>query len=296
VTEITVAVVSYNTRALLERCLASLAPTGADVWVVDNGSTDGSRDIVAPERLIVPERNLGYGAAVNLVAARAYSPWLVASNADVVVEPGALDALAAAAGPRTGAVAPRLVLPDGSTQHSVLPFPTVGFTAAFAAGLTSAVPRLGDRWCVPGRWDASRAREVPWAVGAFLLLRRSAFEEVGGFDERQWLFAEDLDLGWRLARAGWTTRYEPSAVVHHHESAATGVAFGDARTERTQAATYAWLRRRRGRAVAATVAALNVAGAAARRDRRWAGIHARTGLGLGAKSSEVIPRGSPSRE
>ena len=281
VTEVTVSVVSYNTRPLLERCLASLAPTGADVWVVDNGSTDGSREIVPADRLIAPERNLGYGAAVNLVAARTSSPWLVASNADVVVGPGALDALVAAAGPRTGAVAPRLVLPDGSTQHSVLPFPTIGFTAAFAAGLTSAVPRLGDRWCVPGRWDPSRARDVPWAVGAFLLLRRAAFEEIGGFDERQWLFAEDLDLGWRLSRAGWSTRYEPSAVIHHDESAATAAAFGSGRTERTQAATYDWLRRRRGRAVAITLAALNVAGAAARRDRRWTGIHARTGLPWG---------------
>lgn len=277
--EITVAVVSYNTLALLEGCLASLRGTGADVWVVDNGSTDGSQEVVPPDRLIVPERNVGYGSAVNLVAARTSSPWLVASNADVVVRPGALDALVAAAGPRTGAVAPRLVLPDGSTQHSALPFPTVGFTAAFACGLTSAVPSLGDRWCVPGRWDATRAREVPWAVGAFLLLRRAAFDEVGGFDERQWLFAEDLDLGWRLVRAGWTTRFEPSAVVAHHESAATSTAFGDARTERTQQATYDWLRRRRGRPVATTVAALNVLGAAARRDRRWAGIHARTGFG-----------------
>jgi N-acetylglucosaminyl-diphospho-decaprenol L-rhamnosyltransferase len=154
----------------------------------------------------------------------------------------------------------------------------VPFTLAFALGLTSFVPRLGDRLCVPGRWDPSRPRLVPWAVGAFLLLRRAAFDEVGGFDERQWLFAEDLDLGWRLQRAGWTTRYEPSAMVRHHESAATGAAFGAARTERTQEATYDWLRRRRGPAVARTVAALNVAGALARRDRRWAGIHARTGL------------------
>ena len=277
-TEFTVAVVSYNTRGLLERCLASLAGSGADVWVVDNGSTDGSPEVVPPERLITPSRNVGYGAAVNLVAARTSSPWLVASNADVEVAPGALEGLAAAAEARTGAVAPRLVLPDGTTQHSALPFPTLGFTAAFALGLTSAVPALGDRWCVPGRWDASRARAVPWAVGAFLLLRRSAFDAVGGFDERQWLFAEDLDLGWRLARAGWSTRYEPAAVARHHESAATNAAFGDARTERTQAATYAWLRRRRGRAVATTVAALNVAGALARRDRRWAGIHRRTGL------------------
>lgn len=267
---ITVAVVSYNTRALLARCLASLADTGADVWVVDNGSTDGSRDVVPADRLLAPGRNVGYGAAVNLVAARTSSPWLVAANADVEVARGALDALVAAAGPRTGAVAPRLLLPDGSTQHSVLPFPTVAFAAGLAAGVR--------RDLVPGHWDPSIARAVPWAVGALLLLRRAAFDEIGGFDERHWLFAEDLDLGWRLARAGWETRYEPSAVVRHHESAATRAAFGAGRTERTQAETYAWLRRTRGPVTARAVAALNVLGAAVRRDRRWAGIHWRTGL------------------
>ena len=114
-------------------------------------------------------------------------------------------------------------------------------------------------------------------------------DEVGGFDERQWLFAEDLDLGWRLRRAGWETRYEPSAVVDHHESAATAAAFGTARTERTQAETYAWLRRTRGAAIARTVAALNVAGAVARRDRRWAAIHARTGLGRHLEQRRAVP-------
>jgi GT2 family glycosyltransferase len=273
VRSLTVAVVSYNTRSLLERCLASLE--GFDVWVVDNGSTDGSQDVVPSGRLLVPDRNVGYGAAVNLVAARTSSEWLVAANADVVVTPGAVERLVLAADARTGAVAPRLVLPDGSTQHSVLPFPTVPFTAAFALGLASLA---GDRLCLPGRWDPSRPREVPWAVGAFLLLRRRAFDEIGGFDEHHWLFAEDLDLGWRLRRAGWTTRYEPTAVVEHHESAATGAAFGASRTERAQAATYEWLRRRRGPVRARAIAALNVAGALARRDRRWASIHARTGL------------------
>jgi GT2 family glycosyltransferase len=279
-TSITVAVVSYNTRSLLERCLASFSGTGADVWVVDNGSTDGSADVVPPARLLQPGRNLGYGAAVNLVASQTSSEWLVAANADVeLADPGVLARLVsvAAGDGRVGAVAPRLLLPDGSVQHSVLPFPSVRFTLAFALGVTS-VSSLGDRACVPGRWDPSRARVVPWAVGALLLLRRSAFEAVGGFDERQWLFAEDLDLGWRLTRAGFVTRYEPSAVAVHHESAATGAAFGSSRVLRTQAATYDWIARRRGPVRARVVAGLNVAGALARRDRRWAGIHARTGL------------------
>jgi GT2 family glycosyltransferase len=288
--DVTVAVVSYQTRDHLRACLASLE-SQADVWVVDNGSTDGSPEMVRSEfgwaTLVEPGSNLGYGAAVNLVAERTSTPWLVASNADVALEPGALDALLAAAraDPRAGAVAPRLLLPDGSTQHGVHPFPTVPFTAAFAAGLTRP---FADRLCLVGAWDPERARRVPWAIGAFLLLRREAWDAVGGFDERQWLFAEDLDLGWRLRRAGWATRYEPRARVRHAASAATD-AFGPERTDRWMLATYAWLARRRGLATARLVAGLNVAGAlrralltrdqAARRaNLGWARLHARAGL------------------
>jgi GT2 family glycosyltransferase len=290
--EVAAAVVSYQTREHLRACLASLeAERASEIWVVDNGSTDGSVAMVREEfgavRLVEPGANLGYGAAVNLVAARTATPWLVAANADVAVEPGALAALlrAGSRDPRAGAVAPRLLLPDGSTEHSVHPFPGLGFTAAFALGLTRPV---AERLCLAGAWDPSRARRVPWAIGAFLLLRREAWDAVGGFDERHWLFAEDLDLGWRLRRAGWATRYEPGARVHHAGSAATG-AFGAERAERWQRATYAWLLRRRGLAVTRAIAALNVLGALGRaalardRSRRatflgWARLHWRTGL------------------
>jgi N-acetylglucosaminyl-diphospho-decaprenol L-rhamnosyltransferase len=292
VPDVAVAVVSFQTREHLRACLASLDGSGAEVWVVDNGSTDGSPEMVREEfpavRLLEPGENLGYGAAVNLVARQTSTAWIAASNADVVVEPGALDALVRAGerDPGAGAVAPRLVLPDGSTEHGAHPFPGVRFAAAFALGLTRP---FAERLCLIGAWDPERARRVPWAIGAFLLVRRSAWDAAGGFDERQWLFAEDLDLGWRLRRAGWATRYEPSAVVRHAGSAATGATFGAERTERWQRATYAWLLRRRGAAVMRTVAALNVAGALGRaavtRDhsRRalyigWARLHARTGL------------------
>lgn len=288
--DVTVAVVSYQTRSHLRACLGSLEGAG-DVWVVDNGSTDGSREMVRDDfgwvTLVEAQENLGYGAAVNLVAARTSSPWLAASNADVVLEAGALEALLAAArtDPRAGVVAPRLVRPDGTTEHSAHAFPTLGFTAAFALGLARP---FGERLCLPGAWDPERARHVPWAIGAFLLLRREAWVAVGGFDERQWLFAEDLDLGWRLRQAGWATRYEPRARVRHAGSAATG-AFGDERDDRWMRATYAWLLRRRGLVETRTVAALNVVGALARavfaRNRgrrasylRWARLHARAGL------------------
>src|ERR1019366_47153 len=100
--------------------------------------------------------------------------------------------------------------------------------------------------------------------GAFLLLRRTAFDAVGGFDHRQWMYAEDLDLGWRLSAAGWITRYEPRARVLHASGAATSAAFGSDRVPRFMRATYAVIVRRRGVARTWITAAINVLGAVAR--------------------------------
>ena len=270
---VTVAVVSWNTRELLLRCLQSLAADveqrRAQVWVVDNGSSDGSVQAVREQapwaEVVQAGENLGFGRAVNLVARRTESEWLACANADVALEPGALETLLSAArDARTGCVAPRLLLADGSTQHSVYPLPTLAFTIAFNFGLPRVVPTLGDHLCLEGYWEPDRGRPVPWAIGAFLLLRRSAFTSVGEFDERQWMYGEDLDLGWRLHDAGWTTRYEPRARVLHAAGAATEIAFADDGVERYMRATYAVLRRRRGPSLTRLTAAINVVGAAVR--------------------------------
>jgi GT2 family glycosyltransferase len=306
---VAVAVVSWNTRDLLGACLDSLEPEAlagrAEVWVVDNASSDGSADLVrdryAWASLIEAGDNLGFGAAVNLVAARTGTEWIAPSNADVALTPGALETLLEAGrrDPAAGAVAPRLVLDDGSAQQSVHAFPTVAFTALVAAGAHRLSRSLADRMCIEGRWDPDRPRIVDWAVGAFILIRRAAWDEVGGFDPRQWLYAEDLDLGWRLARAGWRTRFEPAAIMRHHSEAATQQAWPDRTTDRWLQSTYDWLRLRRGRLRAATTAAINVAGAAARwalltpiavtrsgRDRRatmarWTRLHWNAGIRSG---------------
>ena len=105
---------------------------------------------------------------------------------------------------------------------------------------------------------------MPWAIGACLLPRRTAFEAVGGFDQRQWMYAEDLDLAWRLRRGGWLTRYEPRARVSHESGAAARLAFGRERAGRFMGETYSVLRRRRGPLYMSLIAAINVAGAGAR--------------------------------
>jgi GT2 family glycosyltransferase len=275
---VTVAIVSWNTRDLLARALDSLHPEvragRAEVWVVDNASADGSPDLVRERypwvHLVASEENLGFGRAINLVAGRTESEWIATANADIALHPGALETMLAAGerDPEAGAIAPRLLLPSGDTQHSVFAFPTVPFSAILATGVYKLSRTLGDRLAFVGHWDTERDRRVPWAVAAWLLVRRAAWEEVGGFDERQWMYAEDLDLGWRLAMAGRPTRYVPAAHVEHESAASTTQLFGPELAPHWQRATYGCLARRRGVARTKAVAALNAVGAAL----RWAKV------------------------
>ncbi len=282
-----VVVVSWNTRELLAACLSSLEPDResglCEVVVVDNDSTDGSAAMVTERfpgvALVEAGANLGFGVAVNLGARTGEGgpPWLVAANADVEVEPGAIAALLGHAGaePSLGAVVPRLIAPDGSTQHSVHRFPDLWLSVAAISG-AGRLPWLGDRLLIEGRWNPERARDVPWAHGAFMLFRRSAFDAVGGFDERQWMYAEDIDIAWRLAEAGMRIAYEPAARVRHAGSAAAVQAFGDERSARHIRAVYAWMARRRGLARARAFALVNTIGSALRwalaQPRRLAGF------------------------
>jgi GT2 family glycosyltransferase len=285
-----VAIVSWNTRDLLARALESLRPEAergrAEVWVIDNASTDGSPDLVRERfdwvHLIASDENLGFGTALNRIAGQTESDWIATANADIALRPGALEALLEAGDrdPRAGAIAPRLVLPTGDTQHSVFAFPTITFAFLLAVGAFKFSKTIGDRRAFPNHWDTERARRVPWAIAAFLLVRRSAWDEVGGFDERQWMYAEDLDIGWRLHNAGWATRYEPRAHVDHESAASTSQLFGPELAPHWQRATYGCIARRRGTGYARVVALLNMLGATllwlrlvlrARRDPKLAG-------------------------
>jgi N-acetylglucosaminyl-diphospho-decaprenol L-rhamnosyltransferase len=311
--QVTVAIVSWNTRDLLRRCLESFEDDSrCEVWVVDNASSDGSAEMVRDEfpwvRLEALDENIGFGRAVNRVAAQTDSPWLAIANADIALEGAAAshagagashgagasqratDALgtlirAGDADPRAGAFAPRLRLPYGSTQHSVFSFPTIANALIISSGIGRLIRPLGERALLLGSFDPDRPRVVPWAVAAFLLVRREAWDAIGGFDERQWMYAEDLDLGWRLRQAGWHTRYVPDAVIEHSDGAAARQAFGDTgRTERWQRATYAWMLERMGPARTRAVALIHIAGQLPRllgsrraAARWWIGLH-RAGL------------------
>jgi len=225
-----VAVVSFQTRDELERCLLSVrAAQPVETIVVDNGSTDGSIALVrsrfADVRLIVSERNGGYGAAANQAIAASTAPAVLLLNSDTELEPGALEALGRylADHPSAAVVGPRLENSDGSLQPSTLAYPSAADMLMGDTGLHLLVRRLPwvrERFLRTWAHDAPRA--VPWVVGAALAIRRRAFDAVGGFDERYFMYWEEADLCRRLATAGFETHYAPVTTVRHARSVSTG--------------------------------------------------------------------------
>jgi N-acetylglucosaminyl-diphospho-decaprenol L-rhamnosyltransferase len=216
-------VVNYNSRRHLEACLASLAAAGVEqVVVADNGSADGSDAVAraAGAAWYPTGGNLGYGRAANLGADAEGAPeadYLLICNPDIEVRPGAITTLVAALGadPRLGAVGPRLSNSDGSLYPSARTFPDlVDAMGHGLLGLVAPRNRFTRRYRLLD-WDHSTAARVDWISGACFLVRRSAWDQVGGFDPAFFMYMEDVDLCWRLGRAGWAIGYEPAAEVVH---------------------------------------------------------------------------------
>ncbi len=222
-------VVNYESGPALARCVERLlheAP--GELVVVDNGSVDGSlaelRRRVPEVTVVDPGRNLGYGAAANRGAAATTASALLVCNSDLEVGPGSLGVLARAldAGPDRGVVGPLIRDPGGRRYPSARRFPALTDAAGHAVlGLLAPDNRFTRAYHQAHLEEASGVEEVDWLSGACLLLKRSAFEEVGGFDESYFMYAEDVDLCWRLARAGWTSAYVPGAEVIHLQGVST---------------------------------------------------------------------------
>jgi GT2 family glycosyltransferase len=269
--EVDVGIVSWNTRELTLDVIRRLREDQPEsllrVFVRDNGSTDGTPEAIAetfPDvTLDADGRNLGFGAGMNRLIARSDGPWFFALNSDAWPARGAVARLVttAEAHPRAAAVAPRLERPDGSLEHSTYPFPSWEVAAITALGLYR---RFGRRRAqelqLVGAWHHDVSREVDWAVGAALLMRREALDAIGGFDERFFMYAEDLEWGWRAHRAGWETWFEPAAVVTHVGNASGAKAYGGTRTLTYLRNTYRFYAREHGRGSTAVYRALNLAG------------------------------------
>ena len=226
-----VVTVTYSPGPHLERFLASLSMATelpVTVLLADNGSTDGTPQAAVERypnvRLFDTGANLGYGTAVNRAVAQLDDDdWMIVANPDVQWGPGSIDALLAAAvrWPRAGALGPLVRDPDGSVYPSARHLPSLvrGSMHAVLGPLWKRNP-----WTTAYRQERFEPTERPvgWLSGSCLLVRRSAFSQIGGFDERYFMYMEDVDLGDRLGKAGWLSVYVPSAEVLHHKGHSTG--------------------------------------------------------------------------
>jgi N-acetylglucosaminyl-diphospho-decaprenol L-rhamnosyltransferase len=227
-----VVTVTYSPGPHLDRFLASLSlatERPVSVLMADNGSTDGTPQAAVERypgvRLFSTGANLGYGSAVNRAVARLddAEEWVVVANPDVQWGPGSIDALldAAARWPRAATLGPLIRDPDGSVYPSARHLPSL-----IRGGMHAIVGPLwkNNPWSTAYRQERLEPSERPvgWLSGSCLLVRRKAFDQVGGFDERYFMYMEDVDLGDRLGKAGWLNVYVPSAEVLHHKGHATG--------------------------------------------------------------------------
>ena len=222
-------VVAYESGPALARCAADLADAGvAELVVVDNGSADGSVAAAAagaPGLMpVTPGRNLGYGSAANRGVAATTAPYVLVCNPDLEVPPDALDALAAAldADPARAVAGPLVRTPGGDRYPSARHFPSLVDAAGHAVlGLFRPDNRFTRAYQRTELDAATSPVAADWVSGACFLVRRDAFEAVGGFDEAYFMYAEDVDLCWRLGRAGWQVVYVPAAEVTHVQGTST---------------------------------------------------------------------------
>jgi GT2 family glycosyltransferase len=232
VTDLSISIVSYRTLALLRRCLSALdaerAQLDIDVTVVDNASGDGSSEMVSTEfawvRLIRNDRNLGFGAAHNQAMRGAGGRYLLVLNSDAVPLPGALRTLFdfLETHPGIAVAGPKLRYPDGTVQPSRRRFPRLAtlFLESTQLQRLSSNNAVLRRYFVADRSDDD-PQEVDWLVGACLCVRAAAVSNVGLFDERFFMYSEELDWCRRFRAAGWSIAYVPSAEVLHLEGASS---------------------------------------------------------------------------
>lgn len=253
--DLSVIIVSWNTRDLLRACLGSLRRETeglqSEIWVVDNASDDGSPEMVAREfpevRLVRNRTNRGFAEANNQVLRKATGRYLLLLNPDTEIRPGAVDAALEAARTWGTAVAARLLNPDGSLQHSCFRFPTLGTDFLEALYLHRLLPlSLRGRILLGGYWSHDEARTVDWALGAFLLAPAEAVDAAGPLPEEYPLFGEDLEWCWRLREAGYPVRYCPEAEVVHYGNQSAGQRPAAWRIRRTHAMKRLFLRLHHG--------------------------------------------------
>jgi GT2 family glycosyltransferase len=244
-TDLTVVIPNWNTADLTIRCVEALVAEGVPherIVLVENGSTDDSYQRLQAElpkcHLIRFEENAGYGRAMNAGARELPgSAYLLLNNDAFVHTPGSVARLLATLDdPSVGLAFPRYLNVDLSLQPSVMPTHSPLTALVRASGLSRLVP---NRWApkLSTHWDHDRAREIDGANGAVMLFRGETWERLGGFDERIYIYAEEIDICWRTRKAGWKIWFTPEAQFVHIGNGSAGKQWSDATREQLIAAS-----------------------------------------------------------
>jgi len=234
-------VVDHNAGPLLEGAVRSILADGAaSVVVVENGAPGSTEAALSPlldeppsrspspVRVVRPGRNVGYGGGVNRgLAALAAEPsapeWVLVSNADLEVHPGALDALQKVleSHPAWAIVGPRVLTDTGDVYPSVRAFPSFTDAAGHALLALFKPDNPFTKRYNPGAPEGNAVIAADWVSGSCFMARRDALEELGGFDEAYFMYLEDTDLCWRAHHAGWGVGFAGTAAVTHVQGAST---------------------------------------------------------------------------
>lgn len=220
--DLSIVIINWNTRQLLSDCLnsvmAGIRGLDAEVFVVDNASTDGSAEMVAGEfpqvRLIRNATNLGFAAANNIALREAVGRHVLLLNSDTIVHGAVLPASVAwmDTHPSVGVMGPRILNADGSAQVSATAFPSLGMLALQTLGLTR-IARF-DSYRLTA-WDRRETRAVDVISGCAMVVRRAAMVDVGLLDESFFFFGEETDWCRRFAAAGWGVVFAPVGEITH---------------------------------------------------------------------------------
>ncbi len=227
--DLSIIIVNWNTRDLLQQCLEAVHATvhglAFEVWVVDNASTDGSLAMLREEfpqvQVIENQENLGFARANNQALERCVGRYALLLNSDAFLGVGAAVALFGAlqADPRAGIAGARLVYPDGRAQRSYSCLPSLLGEVGSLLGMDKVNTRVGKK-------GKGEVKEVGAVSGACLLARRAMLDEIGLLDELFFMFSEEIDLCKRAWAAGWKVLHVPAAGVVHVAGGSSGLTSG----------------------------------------------------------------------
>lgn len=224
--EVAAIIINRNTKRFLRDCIDSILEQDYDgrilIWVVDNGSTDGSLEMLLNEypgvHIVANAGNVGYGRACNQGASKVVSDYLLFMNSDTVLSTDTVTEIVRLfkASHTTGIIGPRVLNSDGSIQYSCREFPPIfdAFLHAFLGLFRTDNP--GSERYKKTCWDHTEETVVDWVSGCFMAVDRGLFRTIGGFDEGYFMYVEDVDICWAAKEAGWEVRYMPRGDVTHH--------------------------------------------------------------------------------